>query len=98
MAETVLPDAEITTYFLETFVPTGETFDAMTQRIGDGTGMYLLDLMAQKGYRVVSGVTVSFPEPRGGIEYPDGLCVLRVEVEVQEFDIELPEEDDEVEP
>lgn len=92
MPEPVLPDCEVSTYFLETFVSTDESMDAWTIRLCDGLGLYLLDLMAQKGYRIVSGVTFSFPEPRGGVEYPAGLAVLRAEVEVQEFDIELPDD------
>lgn len=85
MPETVLPDTEVTSYFLETLVPVSG-HDELVNRIGEGVGMYLLDLMAEHGYRVVSGVRMSMPEP-ALVEYPDGLAVLRAEVDVQELDV-----------
>lgn len=86
MAETIVPDIEVTTYFVETFVPV-EGFDSLVVRISEGVGMYLLDLMRQQGKRIVSGVRYEFPEPLGGVEYPNGLAALRAEVDCQDFDI-----------
>lgn len=86
MPEAALPDAEITTYFLDTFVAVAEEYDHLTAILADRLGMYLLDLMELNGHRVVSGVSYVFPEPEGPVPYPEGFTVLRASVNVQEMD------------
>lgn len=87
MPEAALPDVEITTYYIETFVPVSESYDELTIRLSDGLGLFLLDLMTAQGYRVVSGVSYVFPEPEmDGVAYPDGFTALRASVDVQEMD------------
>jgi hypothetical protein len=90
VAETALPDVEITGYYVETLVATAAEHEDLTASTADALGMYLLDLMDAQGWRIVSGVRYTFPPPTIA-PHPDGFCVLRAEVSVQEFDITIPE-------
>lgn len=91
MADVPVPDVEISTFFIETMVPVttvaAATAPGQQMSAVDTLSLYLLDLMELQGYRVVSGVRVEIPEPDGPVEYPTGWTVLRLHVDVQEFDI-----------
>jgi hypothetical protein len=89
MPETVLPDADVTTYYLDTIIAVADSYDDLNITLVDGLSMYLLDLMVLQEFRIVSGVSVSFPEPEGPVEYPEGFTVLRVSVDAQEMDVSI---------
>lgn len=74
-----LPDQS--RYFIEGLYP----ISADVPGVCDVLGMYLLDLMKAQGYKPVSGVSVELPEPES-TPYPEGWCVVRVVVDVEEFD------------
>lgn len=76
-----------TTYFVQFFAPI-----AVVQKDYGVLGMYLLDLMREQGYRVVSGVRFEFDEPVI-VPFPPGWCQGRVMVDVQEFDVEVRDGD-----
>lgn len=85
-----LPDVEVSAYYLDTIVPmsiVAEPGAGVQLSAVDTLSLYLLDLMAMQGYRVVSGVRVELPEPEGPVDYPEGWVALRLVVDVQEFDV-----------
>lgn len=92
MAETPLPDVDVSAYYIETMVPVSTVAapTAPEQKLSaiDAMGLYLLDLMAAHGYRVVSGVEVELMEPTL-VPFPEGWVALRLAVSVQEFDVQV---------
>ncbi len=91
MAEAV-PGVEVEPYYLESMVPMSVVAAASApgQQMSavDTLSLYLLDLMAFHGYRVVSGVRVEIVEPEN-VPYPEGWTVVRLVVDVQEFDVDV---------
>lgn len=87
-----VPGVAVEPYYLESIVPMsivaepkapGQDMSAV-----DTLSLYLLDLMALHGYRVVSGVRVEIPQPEN-VPYPKGWTVVRLIVDVQEFDVDV---------
>lgn len=70
----------MSTYYVESFVPAGA--DAWW------LGTYLLDLMQAHGYEVVSEVRLSHVAPEL-VPYPGGRVLIRAEVTVREWDVEV---------
>lgn len=67
-------------YVLESFVDVAE---------GAGwLGLYLSELMVAHGYEVTSDVRFTYPQPEV-LAYPPGKVLVRAEVDVSEFDVEL---------
>jgi len=91
MADPV-PGVAVEPYYLETMVPVSivasATAPGQSMSTVDTMSLYLLDLMALHGYTVVSGVRVEIVEPEA-IPYPEGWVVIRVIVDVQEFDVDV---------
>lgn len=76
------PFGEITRYYLEGMVPI-----PLGRKAADAYGMYLLDLMVSQGYEILGGVDVEVVEPFDRMpEFPAGWFMLRVCVNVREFD------------
>lgn len=90
MAEPV-PDVEVSSYYLDTMVPlavVAQPVEGVSRMSAvDTLSLYLLDLMAMQGYRVVSGVRVDLPTKESPVDYPEGWTALRLVVDAQEFDV-----------
>ena len=74
-------------YYIESLVPSWLVHDggyraALTQ--------YLRDLLTMQGYEIVAPIRIR-PET-GQVPPPVGMVMLRVETEVEEFDIEVGED------
>ncbi len=94
MPDEVIPGVPVHAYYLDAIMPLSAMDDPVSvpgiELPGrDALSLYLLDLMRMQEYRVVSGVTVERVEPEGPVQYPAGWGVLRVVVQVQEFDIDV---------
>ncbi|MFD9223804.1 hypothetical protein ACFWDI_28325 [Streptomyces sp. NPDC060064] len=73
------------TYFFESLAPSWLTHDggyraALTQ--------HMRDRMELQGYEIVGPIRII--QVRGEVPAPVGMVLLRIEVEVEEFDIEVP--------
>ena len=87
-----VPGVEVSPYYLESMVPisvvAGATAPGQEMSAVDTLSLYLLDLMAFHDFRVVSGVRVEIVEPEN-VPYPKGWTVVRLVVDVQEFDVDV---------
>lgn len=93
MPDQIAAGVPVQTYYLDAIMPLSVVDEPRAPGINlpgvDAMSLYLLDLMRMQEYRVVSGVSVQVVEPEGPVPYPDGWTVLRVTVQVQEFDVDV---------
>jgi hypothetical protein len=83
-------DRTVTSYYHESLVPDGV---AERQDYRNQYSLFLLDLMASNDFEVCSGVRC-FEAPEGHTPYPLGYTIMRAEVDVYEYDIEVEPSDD----
>ena len=70
----------MTTYWLETLWDEDRSIRALAN--------YLVALMHAREYRVISEVRVA--QPNGElVPYPEGMILVHLEVDVEEFDVEV---------
>ena len=93
MPDAIIPGVPVSAYYLDAIMPVSVVNRAAAPGIElpgiDAMSLYLLDLMRMQEYRVVSGVSCEVVPPEGPVSYPTGWTVLRVSVQVQEFDVDV---------